>query len=187
MGNEIENEIDRYSKKFTELFIKNNKKNFQCSAFLFDLVSLTDLRPNNGVWRDMLEEDMTEEEEKEVFKILIEYALLPNMDKYGVGIDKVITMVKNILGLKVDTAKSVNRYEIFKYMTNLISRVNLITKNLLDNLEYNTFINLDVMLDVKKLEKDGYFNIDKLHIDIKDNTFGGYLIIFVVEKVKFYA
>ena len=100
MGNEIENEIDRYSKKFTELFIKNNKKNFQCSAFLFDLVSLTDLRPNNGVWRDMLEEDMTEEEEKEVFKILIEYALLPNMDKYGVGIDKVITMVKNILGRK---------------------------------------------------------------------------------------
>ena len=72
-------------------------------------------------------------------------------------------------------------------MTNLISRVNLITKNLLDNLEYNTFINLDVMLDVKKLEKDGYFNIDKLHIDIKDNTFGGYLIIFVVEKVKTYV
>lgn len=170
-------------------FLKQQRKdrNFQISIHLYDLISLSDLRPSITVWKEYIEGEMNSEVENNLFRMLIEYVLSATLDKFTRGIDILISDVESLLFTNTNLVPGKNieylKDDIRKYITTLAGKINYITSYTLNELDNFVFYPSEINNLPDHLVSNGYYKINDITIDCTKDSFFGTMEIFVIRKI----
>lgn len=174
-------------------FIKVKKRNHYFSLHLYDLVDILDMRPSMSVWREYVNEDFPEDIESKLFCMIIEYALGVSTEKYGRRLNLFVSDVEHLLFTDTNLSPSskIGRllYDIKIYFQELESRLNKITKNILQDLNPFPVIALHAGKNANEyfMTHDiGLYHIEKICTMFKDGMCSCILCLFVLEKRQHY-